>query len=110
MLSNPGKFADLLEAAAFVIDRQEHHPGQPVPGVWVVGGSNTPERVITNVAASALARVCKTQHVNLEDALASYAEAARGIMIKPKGGPDVMAATHLRDAAYALRRKEIRLV
>jgi len=102
--TNPSEFADILDAAADIIAAAPQHPGQFHPGVWRIGGENTPERVIGVVAANALAKVCQQRQFELEKVLKSYAETSKNISIKPKGGPDVMAMNHLRDAATELRR------
>lgn len=105
MHRNPEAFADLLESAADDIGRQERHPGQSLPGVWNVGGANSPEQLIGVVATAALARVCRARDADLDSALASYVEVAKNISVTPQGGPDVMAAQHMRDAAKELRRR-----
>lgn len=103
MHRNPGEFAQLLEAAAEDIGRQTRHPGQIFPGVWPVDSTeHSPERLIGMVAAAALARVCHQQGADLDSALASYVEVSKDVPLVPKGGPDVMAAQHMRDSAAAL--------
>lgn len=104
MHSNPGEFADLLEAAADDIDRQPQHPGQSIAGVWPVTPEYPPEVLIGMVAAAALARVCKTRGCDLDKSLASYVQVSKNIALTLKGAPDQIAAQHLRDAAAELRR------
>lgn len=102
---NPGEFADILDAAVRKIDDTDRHPGQAIPGVWTIGGANTPERVIGLVAAKALHRVCTERGLEFDRVIESYAAVSKNISITPKGGPDVMAKAHLRDAANELRRQ-----
>jgi hypothetical protein len=104
MHRDPELFAALLSDAASDIERQERHPGQPIPGVWVVGGANSTERLIVVIATAALSRVCRQRGIDIDQALTSYAEVAKNISIVPKGSPDVIAAKHLRDAAAELLR------
>lgn len=110
MMSASAQYAELFETAAEVIRERKLHPGQPVPGVWAIGGENTPERLIGAVAASALAQVCAGRDVPLEEALKTYAETSHIISLTAKGGPDVIAAKHLRDAAVVLRQRSLRVV
>jgi hypothetical protein len=98
------KLADALESAASEIEATKQHPGQVVPGVWKVGGANSPERVIGIVVTSALAKVARRRLLDMDTLLSGYLEVSRNISLTPKGGPDVMAAQHLRDAAAELRR------
>jgi len=105
MHRNPAEFSKLLDAAALKIEQTDIHPGQAMPGVWRVGGPDSPERLIGMVAADALHRVCQERQLPFEKVLASYAIASKNISIRPKGGPDVMAIRHLRDAAEELRRQ-----
>lgn len=104
MNSTPGTYAELLDAAATRIDGQQLHPYQPVPGVWKIGGENAPAKVIGVVAAQALQEVCVERGFAFEDAMESYLKVSRNVALTPKGGPDVIAKTHLRDAAQELRR------
>lgn len=104
------QYADLFEAAADVIRKRHRHPGQPVPGVWVIDSEHTPERLIGAVAASALAQACAGANMSIDDALKTYAETSHVISLTAQGGPDVIAAKHLRDAAVVLRQRSLRLV
>lgn len=104
MFESPLDVAVLLDTAAAQIIASDEHPGQVFPGVWKIGGENSPERVISVVAASALAKVCAQRGVDLEAILKSYVLISRNVALTPRGAPDTMAATHLRDAATELRR------
>jgi hypothetical protein len=98
------QFADLLESAAQTIETSTKHPGQDVPGLWNLGGANTPERVIGVLAASALAKVARQRGVDLDPVLISYVEVSRNVSLTMRGAPDRIAAQHMRDAAAELRR------
>lgn len=102
--SDPLTLADVLESAASTIEETKHHPGQVFPGVWKVGGDNAPERVIGVVVTAALAKEAKRRSLELDRLLNGYLDVSRNISLTPRGGPDVMAARHLRDAAAELRR------
>lgn len=105
MHRNPGAFAELLTAAAARIETKTIHPGQPLPGLWQIGGDLTPERVIGVVAAKALQEECAVRGLSFEHALESYVHASQNVALRAKGGPDVMAKHHLEDAAAELRRQ-----
>lgn len=105
MHKNPTEFANLLDAAADRIEQNNIHPGQAIPGVWTIGGDNTPEKVIGTVAARALLTICKERSLPFEKVMESYVTVSRNISLKAQGGPDVMAKNHLRDAAAELRRQ-----
>lgn len=100
----PEEFARLLDEAADHIARQPIHPGQTLPGLWSLDdASNEPARLIGVIVTLALAHVCKGAGCDLQEALASYAQISHTVPLTAKGGPDVIAAQHLRDAAKALR-------
>ncbi|USN14188.1 hypothetical protein PAPPERLAPAPP_05150 [Brevundimonas phage vB_BpoS-Papperlapapp] len=100
----PEEFARILDEAAEHIARQPIHPGQSLPGLWNLDDdSHEPARLIGVIVASALAQVCKTGDCDLQEALASYAAVSHNIPLVAKGGPDVIAAQNLRDAARTLR-------
>lgn len=101
---NPEEFARLLDAAADHIAKKRMHPGQTLPGLWPINkDTHEPARLIGVIVTLSLATVCRDVDCELQDLLESYAEVSKDIPIVPKGGPDVMAAQHLRDAANALR-------
>lgn len=103
-LSQPEDFSRLLDEAAEHIARQSIHPGQTVPGMWNLDGdSNEPARLIGVIVTLAIAHVCKEGDCDLQEALQSYAEISKTIPLVARGGPDVIAAQNLRDAAKALR-------
>ena len=101
----PEEFARILDEAADYIARQPIHPGQTVPGLWSLDDdSNEPARLLGVIVTLALAHVCRHVDCDLQEALTSYAKVSHTVPLVAKGGPDVMAAQHLRDAAQALRR------
>lgn len=103
--SNPEEFARLLDAAADHVAKQRIHPGQTLPGLWPINkDTHEPARLIGVIVTLALANACRDADCDLTKALESYAEVSKDVTIVPKGGPDVMAAQHLRDAATELRR------
>lgn len=100
----PEEFARLLDEAADHIAKQPIHPGQTVPGMWSLDDANNePARLIGVIVTLAIAHVCKGSDCDLQEALSSYAEISKAIPLVAKGGPDVIAAQNLRDAAKALR-------
>ena len=102
--THPENFARLLDEAADHIARQTIHPGQTVPGMWNLDGeTHEPARLIGVIVTLALAHVCKDGDCDLQEALRSYAEISKTIPLVARGGPDVIAAQNLRDAARALR-------
>ncbi|UTC29466.1 hypothetical protein BAMBUS_03840 [Brevundimonas phage vB_BpoS-Bambus] len=101
---NPEEFSRILDEAAEYIARQPIHPGQTMPGLWSLDdGSHEPARLIGVIVALALAQVCKAGDCDLQAALSSYAAVTHNIPLIAKGGPDVIAAQNLRDAARTLR-------
>lgn len=102
---SPEEFARLLDAAADHVANKRMHPGQTMPGLWPINNdTHEPARLIGVIVTLALATVCREVDCDLHAALESYADVTKDIAIVPKGGPDVMAAQHLRDAAAELRR------
>ena len=100
----PEEFARILDEAADYIARQPIHPGQSLPGLWNLDDdTHEPARLIGVIVALALANVCQSAGCELQEALASYAAVSHNIPLVAKGGPDVIAAQNLRDAAQVLR-------
>ena len=101
----PEEFARILDEAADHIARQPIHPGQTMPGLWNLDdATHEPARLIGVIVTLAIAHVCKDADCDLQEALASYAQVAHNIPLVARGGPDVIAAQNLRDAAKVLRR------
>ena len=105
---DPEAFALILDEAADHIARQKKHPGQTLPGVWPLDDSlNEPARLIGVIVTLALAEVCERHGCDMQDTLTSYAEVSHAVPLQLKGGPDIMAANHLRDCARRLRGDDV---
>lgn len=101
---DPEAFALILDEAADHIARQTKHPGQSLPGVWPIDdGRHEPARLIGVIVTLALVEVCKRHGCDAQATLTSYAQVSHAVPLNLKGGPDVMAANHLRDCARRLR-------